>query len=423
MTGTLWPMMMPLADADDDGICVVRTSGHRITFADGNTVLCGTSGLWNANLGYGNQAISAAVADALGSLSYAGVFRYENAPARTAAERLIAASAHDWARVIFSVSGGTANDLTMKLARQYHELGGDPARKLVVGLKDGYHGLTFGAHALTGEDLGQRAYGVDTRLVRHVPANDETALKALFAAFGRQIAAIVVEPVLGNGAVVLEAGYVEQLGRFADETGALLVADEVATGFGRTGGMFASDGWTRQPDVLIASKGLTNGTMPASALLIRDRVADRFRDTGAVLLHGETQAGTAVTAAAVIATLDEFERLGALESGRTAAAALDAALTRWQSEDPAVLTTCGTGCFRAVVLADPVHGGPLGPVHVLPLVREIRRAGAQVHGGPNGVQLLPALTYSPAEIDELVSIVRDGVAAFSARVRREASAG
>lgn len=211
MTGTLWPMMMPLADADDDGICVVRTSGHRITFADGNTVLCGTSGLWNANLGYGNQAISAAVADALGSLSYAGVFRYENAPARTAAERLIAASAHDWARVIFSVSGGTANDLTMKLARQYHELGGDPARKLVVGLKDGYHGLTFGAHALTGEDLGQRAYGVDTRLVRHVPANDETALKALFAAFGRQIAAIVVEPVLGNGAVVLEAGYVEQL--------------------------------------------------------------------------------------------------------------------------------------------------------------------------------------------------------------------
>lgn len=163
--------------------------------------------------------------------------------------------------------------------------------------------------------------------------------------------------------------------------------------------------------------------MPASALLIRDRVADRFRDTGAVLLHGETQAGTAVTAAAVIATLDEFERLGALESGRTAAAALDAALTRWQSEDPAVLTTCGTGCFRAVVLADPVHGGPLGPVHVLPLVREIRRAGAQVHGGPNGVQLLPALTYSPAEIDELVSIVRDGVAAFSARVRREASAG
>jgi len=422
--GDLWPMMMPLSDADDDTICVVGTSGHRITFADGNEVLCGTSGLWNVNLGYNNEAITGGITEALRSASYAGIFRYENEPARRAAERLLAASAHAFARVIFSVSGGTANDLVMKLARQYHELGGEPARKIVVGLKDGYHGLTFGAHALTGEDLGQRGYGIDTRLVRHVAAGDVAELKALFAAVGRQIAAVVVEPVLGNGAVALEPSYVALLGRLADESGALLVADEVATGFGRTGEMFASDAWDRAPDILIASKGLTNGTLPASALLVRDTVANRFRSTGAVLLHGETQAGTAVTAAAVLATLDEFERLDAVNRGREVGRALAEALAAWREADPEVLDTRGAGCFWAVRLRDPLDGDtPLAQRHVPALVREIRRAGAQVHAGPHGIQLIPALTYSAAEVTELVTAARAGVAACMERIRHQGHDG
>ncbi|MEV6172913.1 daptide-type RiPP biosynthesis aminotransferase [Streptomyces sp. NPDC051954] len=410
MTGSLWPMMMPLAEADEDSICVVGAAGHRVRYADGNEVLCGTSGLWNANLGYGNEAIAHAVAETLHTHSYAGIFRYENAPAREAAERLLAAHAHDYARVIFSVSGGSANDLVMKLARQYHELGGEPARKLVVGLNEGYHGLTFGAHALTGEDLGQRGYGVDTRLVRHVDANDEEALRKLFAAVGRQIAAVVVEPQLGNGAVELTDSFLEQLGVLADESGALLVADEVATGFGRTGEMFASDTWQRPADLVIASKGLTNGTMPASALLVNERIARRFSSTGALLLHGETQAGTAVTAAAVTATLDEFDRLKAVESGRAVAAALDTRLAAWQHTDERVRAVRGRGCFRAVELADPLDAGaPLAPAYVPGLIRHIRRAGAQVHGGPHGIQLIPALTYSATEVDELLTAVRAGI--------------
>ncbi|AJE84332.1 aminotransferase [Streptomyces albus] len=414
MTGSLWPMMMPLAEADDDSICVVGAEGHRVRYADGNEVLCGTSGLWNANLGYGNEAVARAVAEALRTHSYAGVFRYENGPARKAAGELLAAHPHDFARVVFSVSGGSANDLVMKLARQYHELGGEGGRKLVVGLKDGYHGLTFGAHALTGEDLGQRAYGVDTRLVRHLPANDEAALDKLFATLGRQIAAVVVEPVLGNGAVELSASFLARLGTLAEESGALLVADEVATGFGRTGEMFASGTWGRPPDVVLVSKGLTNGTMAASALLVNSRIADRFSSTGALLLHGETQGGTAVTAAAVSATLAEFERLKAVESGRAVAAALDTALADWQRTDARVRGFRGRGCFRAVELADPREpGAPLDPRQVPALIRHIRRAGAAVHGGPHGIQLIPALTYSAAEVGELLAAVRAGVDAHT----------
>ncbi|MFD4633544.1 daptide-type RiPP biosynthesis aminotransferase [Streptomyces sp. NPDC058284] len=417
--GSLWPMMMPLADADDDTICVVGTSGHRISFADGKEVLCGTSGLWNVNLGYNNETITARITGALRTASYAGVFRYENAHARRAAERLRTVGAHAFARVIFSVSGGSANDLAMKLARQHHELGGEPARKIVVGLRNGYHGLTFGAHALAGEDFNKRGYGIDTRLVRHVTANDEAELTALFAAVGQQVAAVVVEPVLGNGAVTLTPSFVTLLGQLCEQSGALLVADEVATGFGRTGEMFASDTWDRAPDILIVSKGLTNGTLPASALLVRDTVVERFHAGDAVLLHGETQAGTAVTAAAVLATLDEFERLDAVHRGREVGRALADALTAWRKADPAVLDTRGAGCFRALRLRDPLDGRvPLAQRHVPGLVREIRRAGAQVHAGPHGIQLIPALTYSAAEVTELVTATRAGVAAHSERVRR-----
>lgn len=414
MTGHLWPMMMPLSQADDDSICVVGASGHRVRYADGNEVLCGTSGLWNVNLGYGNEAIATAVAESLRTLSYGGVFRYENEPARAAAERLLEAHAHDYARVIFSVSGGSANDLAMKLARQYHELGGEPGRKIVIGLRDSYHGLTFGAHALTGEELGQRAYGVDTRLVRHVPANDEEALRKLLATVGRQVAAVVVEPQLGNGAVELSPSFLAALGEFSDQTGALLVADEVATGFGRIGDMFASDNWQRPPDVVIASKGLTNGTMPASALLVNSSVAERFRTAQAMLLHGETQAGTAVTATAITATLAEFDRLKAVESGRAVAAELDRRLDEWQRTDSRVRAVRGRGCFRSLDLADPVEPESLlRPQYVPELIRHVRQAGAQVHGGPHGVQLIPALTYTAPEVQELLAAVRSGLDALA----------
>lgn len=411
--GALWPALLAPDLHGRDDLCAVSADGVLVRFADGRELLDGASGLWNVNLGYGNRVIADAAADALRTASYLGVFRYENAHARRAAAALVeVCGAEHYARVLFSTSGGAANDMVMKLARHYHALRGEPRRKLVVGLRGGYHGLTFGGFALTGEDLGQQLYGVDQRLVRHVEPNDPAALTRLVERSGAALAAVVVEPVLGTGAVPLTDEFVAALLRLRDEHGFLLVADEVATGFGRTGSFFASQAWPAPPDVLITSKGLTNGTCAAAAVVVGSPIADVFSSTGAVFAHGETQAGTPVSSAAVVATIAEMRRLDAVAAGRRLAAELDVALAELVAGHDRVTGVTGAGCFRSVRLSGR-DGAPLPPAEVPAVVAAVRAQGAIVHPGPHGVQLVPALTMTDGELAELVGCLRRGIAAVT----------
>lgn len=413
MTAPLWPALMPTDEQGRDELCAVSAEGVRIRFADGRELLCGTSGLWNTNLGYGNPAIADAVAKALVEASYLNVFRYENDYARRAAAALVELCGADhYGRVVFSTSGGAANDLVMKLARQYHALEGADRRKLVVGLKGGYHGMTFGSFALTGDDFGQRLYGVDQRLIRHVTPNAAGELARLLERQGAQVAAVVVEPVLGSGAIPLTGAYVAELLRLRREHGFLLVADEVATGFGRTGSFFASQSWPEPPDVLIASKGLTNGVAAAAVVVASRRVASAFTAAGAVLAHAETQAGTPATCAAILATIAEMRRLDAVALGRQVSDRLEEELAALRH--PMVAGTSGLGCFRAIRLRTP-DGDELPQAEVPAVVAAVRRAGAIVHPGVNGVQLVPALTYSEADLSELFGCLRAGLSAYSGR--------
>ncbi|MBW1596582.1 daptide-type RiPP biosynthesis aminotransferase [Streptomyces sp. JJ38] len=418
----LWPSLLEPSRQGDDGLCTVSAKGVRVRLADGRELLCGTSGLWNANLGYGNEAIAEAVATSLRDASYLSVFRYENAYARRAAQALVDVCGPHYRRVLFSTSGGAANDLVMKLARLHHALRGDSGRKVVVGLRGSYHGLTFGSFGLTGEDLGQQLYGVDQRLVRHVSGDDPAELAELLERQGGRVAAVVVEPVRGSGAVPLSPHYLGRLLGLRERYGFLLVADEVATGFGRTGPFFASQEWPSQPDVLVTSKGLTNGTMAAAAVVVSAELARSFDRPGVVLAHGETQAGTPSTCAAILATLEEMDRLDAVGRSRALSRKLDGKLAELVREHPRVLGTEGRGCFRALKLAGR-DGGPLPGSEVAAVVAAVRDAGAVTHPGPGGVQLIPALTYTDAELTELLDRVRAGLDAHTAAVAGTGVAG
>ena len=413
----LWPALMGPADRDRDELCLVGATGHQVRFADGRMALCGTSGLWNTNLGYGNEAITEAAAGALRDASYLSVFRYSNEYARAAAEALLALPGTEhYARVLFSTSGGAANDAVLKLVRQLPALAGQTGRRTVVGLLGSYHGLTYGSFSLTGENLGQQLYGVDPRFVRHVGPNVPADLVELFEREGPRIAAVVVEPVLGTGTVELQQGYLETLVALRDEWGFLLVADEVATGFGRTGPMFASSTWPGRPDVLVTSKGMTNGTSAAAAILVSEAIVECFDRHEQILVHAETQAGTPVSSAAVVATIAEFERLGALRTGAAAAAALDAGLRRLQPGLPAPTSLAGRGLFRTLHVQDPdAPGTPVPGSAVAALVTAVRRAGAVVHPGPAGIQLIPPLTYTHADVDQLLECVTAGFEVVAAQ--------
>ncbi len=409
--GALWPTMMPYSAQGRDDLCLESAYGTKLLFADGRELLCGTSGLWNVNLGYGNEAIAEATAKALRDASYLSAWGYENVYARHAAEALASLiGLGDGSRVMFSTSGGAANDMAMKIARHYHATREDDRRRLILGLRGGFHGMTFGAFALTDASLGQDLYGVDRRLVGHIPANDVDALERVVSKLGNRIAAIFVEPVIGNAAVPLEAYYVSELLRQKERVGFLLVADEVSTGFGRVGPtLFATHSWPAAPDMVITAKALTNGTQASAAVVVSGKVAVAFQNETVLLGHAETQAGTAVAAAAILATIAETQRLGSLESASRISAQLDEILARMPSEVPSVTGVSGIGCLRAILLSDE-NGAELSRQEIPLVIDAIRRAGATVHPGPGCVQLLPALVYEPSDLKELLARVAKGIA-------------
>ncbi|MDR6989624.1 adenosylmethionine-8-amino-7-oxononanoate aminotransferase [Paenarthrobacter nitroguajacolicus] len=410
---TQLPLWVPLVSQHDfigKSHTAVSAQGVHVTFEDGRQRICAKSGLWNANLGFGNQHIAEAIARELRTASYLPLFRTAHRAAIEASGALLALTAHSFQRVIFSTSGGSANDAVMKLARQYFVLDGQPERKLVVGLKGSYHGLTYGSHALSGDDLGQAVYGVDRRNVRHVSFDDDGAeLHQLLQREGHRIAAVIIEPVLGSGAEAVPDAFIEAVIKHRDQHGFLMVADEVATGFGRVNGWFASDAWPQQPDVIVTSKGLTNGTSACAALLIALRVTEAFDANESVFVHGETQAGTPATCAAILSTIAEMKRLDHNTLTKQVAAGLDGLIEELQ-DTRGVGNPTGRGCMRSIKLRS--HNGlPLSSGGVLAVVRRIHQAGAIVQPGPGRIQLLPALTYTPENFEELHAAVRTGLAA------------
>lgn len=412
----LWPAMMPFASQGRRDLCLRAAHGTRLQLVDGRELLCGTSGLWNVNLGYGNEAIADATARALREASYLGCWGYENVHIRAAAEAVVSVVGfRESSRVLFSTSGGAAIDMAMKVARHYQVLKGAPDRRIILGLRTGFHGMTFGAFALTDGRLGQQMYGVDRRLVGHIPANDVEALDLILGQVGDRVAAIVVEPVIGNAAVPLDAAYVSSLLDQRDKRGFLLVADEISTGFGRIGPhAFATQSWDRTPDIVISAKALTNGTQAASAVVMTGAVARPFCADGVLLGHAETQAGTAVAGAAILATIEETLRMGSIQRGAAVSARLDEVLGAMIGTVPLVASISGRGCLRAICLADDM-GTPLARPTISGVVEAIREEGATVHPGPGCVQLLPALVYDMADLDELLARVAAGIASYSRR--------
>lgn len=409
MTSRSWTFLMRPSEEPPPADWAVSAHGTSVTFADGLEAYCATSGLWNVPLGYGREEIAEAVARALRDASYLTLFRKSHVYAEEAAQRLIAFVGMPFSRVLFATSGGAANDLTMKLCRQYWSIEGAAQRRIVVGLRGSYHGLTFGAHALGGEELGQTLYGVDGRDVRHVPFDDAgAALETLFRREGARIAALVIEPVLGTGAFEVPEAFLQTVQRLRERHEFLLVADEVATGFGRTGVRFASSAWSVCPDVLVMSKALTNGTCPAAAVAVNERIASAFRRSDALLVHGETQAGTPPSCAAIIATLDLFEAMGAEELFQSVSTQLDRVEARLLAS-PRVLGVHGRGAFRALRIGLGAADERASREEVLRLVEQIRQRGVLVHPGPAGVQLIPAAVSAPADLDRAADAVLDAL--------------
>lgn len=394
-------------------IPVIATKGARLILSDGRELIDGVASWWTAAHGYRHPHIEMAVRKQLEVLPHVMLGGLAHRPAYTLATRLAALLPDPLTRVFFSDSGSVAVEVALKMALQYWLNKRVRGRNKIVSFRGGYHGDTFATMAICDPEEGMHGLfgpALVPQFVVDLPDTPErrAALAGLLRNHRDEIAAVIVEPMI-QGAAGMRVMTSDTLAAIAAETraaGPLLILDEIFTGFGRTGMMFAMEHAGVIPDILCLGKALSGGFLPLAATVASGQVFDAFwsDDPGAALMHGPTFMGNALACAAANASLDLFEREPRLAQARAIEAHLRAALAPLR----------GLPGVRDVRVL-----GAMGAVQLHRLDRDAARAAFLAEGvwiRPFGdiVYVTPALTISEVELSTLsaamVKVVR-GLAA------------
>ncbi|MFN3231651.1 MAG: adenosylmethionine--8-amino-7-oxononanoate transaminase [Alphaproteobacteria bacterium] len=295
---------------------VARTDGVRIILEDGRELIDGTASWWTACHGYNHPHITAAISKQAAEMPHVMFGGLSHEPAFALASRLAALTPGDLNRVFYADGGSVAVEVAMKMALQYFINKGHAGRTRFVSFLGGYHGDTFGAMSVCDPEDGMHSLFADTMPKNHIRPLPETAVEmAAFRTFLEEecdgIAAVIIEPLVQGAAGMRMHGadVLQGLREACDSTGTLLIFDEIFTGFGRTGSLFACEEAGVVPDIMCIGKALTGGTMPLSAAIARDHVFEAFLsdEPGAALMHGPTFMANPLSCAAANASLDLFE--------------------------------------------------------------------------------------------------------------------
>lgn len=342
-------------------LTITGGDGAYITTADGQRLLDATAGLWHANVGHGRESIARAAYEQMCRLETYHCFgRFANEPALNLADRLAAIGPVRDPKVMLTSGGSDSVDLACKLARRHFALEGRPERTVIVSRERGYHGLHAYGTSVAGLEYNREGYGTESLVpdTLRIPTHDLDAAKGLLTDIGpERVAAIVAEPVIGTGGVHgPRPGYLEGLAGLAREIGALFVVDEVITGFGRTGRMFASQRWGLEPDMVTLAKGITSGYAPLGAVMVAPRIADRFftdpqdGPPAPMFRHGLTYSGHATACAVAEANLDILAEEDLVARAADLEVVLDKALDPLRSHPLVAEVRAGAGFLAGVAL-------------------------------------------------------------------------
>ena len=318
-------------------VAIARAEGPWLHGTDGRRYLDAVSSWWVNLFGHSHPAMRAALADQMATLDHVMLAGFTHAPVVELSERLSALTGLGHA--FYASDGASATEIALKMSAHFWRNSGRPAKSRFVGLAGGYHGETVGALAVTDIVLFREAYAPLVRLAATVPSPDRRGIGADAAAAAladwlaqhhETTAALIVEPLVqcAAGMAMHDAAYLRQARALCDRHGVHLVVDEIATGFGRTGTLFAHEQAGIRPDFLCLSKGLTGGTLPLSAVLTTDAVYAAFYDDDVArgFLHSHSYTGNPLACRAALTTLDLFEQEDALDRNRATAQTLDALL-------------------------------------------------------------------------------------------------
>jgi len=398
---------------EEEPLVIERGEGTDLIDADGQRYIDGVSSLWCNVHGHRHPTIDEAIREQLDRVAHSTMLGLTHAPGAELAARLVELAPPGLNRVFYSESGSTAVEIALKMAFQHHQQRGGQHRRRTsfVTLSGAYHGDTLGSVSVGGIDLFHGAFGPLLFHAHQVEPGDVAELERVLDFHAEEIAAVIVEPLVqGAAGIRVQApGYLRRVRELTEAHGIFLIADEVATGFGRTGTMFACEQERVAPDLLCLGKGLTGGYLPLAATLATERVYEGFlgaQEDFRTFFHGHTFTGNPLGCAAALASLEVFEREGTLLRLQPKMRLLGELLTELASM-PEVAEVRGRGFMAGIDLGEHDPGLRLGHRVVL----EARRRGAIVRPLGETIVLMPPLTISKADLTRLVGIVGEAIEA------------
>ena len=416
---------------------IVEGKGSRIKDIDGKEYIDAFSSLWNTLIGHGEKPVADAITQQLGKLEYySPFFGFATPPAIELAAKVVSLMPQDWdmGHVIFTCGGSETNDTNMKLARMYWALKGKTEKTKIISRKLAYHGVTMGSMTATGIDFFKMNFGPLSPGFVHIMApycyrcELGMAYPECAVACARQleetiqregpetVAAFIGEPVMGTGGVINPPDeYWPEIRKICDRHDVLLIADEVITGFGRTGKMFGCMNWNLRPDLVSIAKGITSGYFPLGGAIAKNEIYETIRDAlGDVMpfLHGYTYNNHPVGCAAGLATLKIIEDRKLVDNARTMGDYLAKRL-QGLSERRTVGDIRAKGLMAAVeIVKDKQTKEQVG---VLPMEGTHRieefmwEKGIYARAMMENVAIAPTLTVTKEEIDLIVDALDSSI--------------
>jgi len=401
----------------EEPLIVERAEGTDLVDTEGRRYIDGVSSLWCNVHGHRHPVIDAAVREQLDRIAHTTMLGLSHPSAIELAARLVDIAPPGLSRVFYSDSGSTAAEIALKMAFQYwQQQGGEHARKTkFVALRDAYHGDTVGSVSVGGIELFHSLYRPLLFDTLKAEPGHTAEMERLLVENEREVAAVIMEPLVQGAAGILvhPEGYLRAVRELCDRHGVLLILDEVATGFGRTGRMFACEHEQVAPDFLCLAKGITGGYLPLAATLATERVYEGFLgefEEFRPFFHGHTYTGNPLACAAALATLDVFEEERTLERLQPKLALLGDLLEPLEAH-PAVAEVRRRGTMTGIELG----GFPLEARMGHQVTLEARRRGAIVRPLGDVVVLMPPLSISQADLTRLVAITAEAIDAATSR--------
>ncbi|MCU0484549.1 MAG: aspartate aminotransferase family protein [Anaerolineales bacterium] len=410
-----------------DPLIVERGEGVWLYTTDGRKILDGMAGMWNVNVGYGNAELIEAAHAQMSKLAYTSNFAgMTNLPSIELAQKLSGFAYPNLTATFFASGGSEANDSAFKTARYYWKRMGKPGKYKILARTRAYHGITFAATFATGIERYHAMFGPAVPGFLHVPAPypyrfeaplragesvGQAAARLLEETIRREgadtIAAFIAEPVQGVGGVIVPPDdYFSRIRRICDAYDILLIADEVITGFGRTGTWFGLHHWNVQPDILVFAKGITSGYQPLGGIQIAEMIHETIQTASdsEIWMHGYTYSGHATACAVGLANIAVLEREGLVEQSRAMGERLLKGLQSL-AEFPFVGEVRGKGLMCAVeIVTDKETRQPdpakAGQINTLALKRGLRSRPLA-----NNLAFAPPLTITEEEVDEIVRLL------------------